>query len=63
MHRASVQFRTKDGEYEWFRCELYAFVNPASEEIEYIVCTNVSHKYVKRNFSVYFLYFLYVVFI
>uniref|UniRef100_A0A1I8NI81 Aryl hydrocarbon receptor nuclear translocator homolog n=1 Tax=Musca domestica TaxID=7370 RepID=A0A1I8NI81_MUSDO len=40
MYRA----RAKSGEYVWLRTQAYAFLNPYTDEVEYIVCTNSSNK-------------------
>lgn len=40
MYRA----RAKSGEYIWLRTQAYAFLNPYTDEVEYIVCTNSSNK-------------------
>lgn len=38
------RFRSKNGQYVWLRTQAYAFLNPYSEEVEYIVCTNSTGK-------------------
>uniref|UniRef100_A0A1B0AAB5 Aryl hydrocarbon receptor nuclear translocator homolog n=1 Tax=Glossina pallidipes TaxID=7398 RepID=A0A1B0AAB5_GLOPL len=40
MYRA----RAKSGEFVWLRTQTYAFLNPYTDEVEYIVCTNSSNK-------------------
>ncbi|XP_054747469.1 aryl hydrocarbon receptor nuclear translocator homolog [Anastrepha obliqua] len=42
----SLMYRTraKSGEYVWIRTHANAFLNPYTEEVEYIVCTNSSAK-------------------
>ncbi|XP_005946712.1 aryl hydrocarbon receptor nuclear translocator isoform X4 [Haplochromis burtoni] len=40
------RFRTKSREFIWMRTSSFTFQNPFSEEIEYIICTNVN---VNRN--------------
>ncbi|XP_037955350.1 aryl hydrocarbon receptor nuclear translocator homolog [Teleopsis dalmanni] len=40
MYRA----RAKSGEFIWLRTQAYAFLNPYTDEVEYIVCTNSSGK-------------------
>ena len=34
------RFRAKSGEWVWLRTSAFTFVNPYTDEIEYIVCTN-----------------------
>ncbi|XP_040577145.1 aryl hydrocarbon receptor nuclear translocator homolog [Lepeophtheirus salmonis] len=34
------RFRTKSGEWIWLRTSAFAFLNPYTDDIEYIVCTN-----------------------
>ncbi|KAM8703627.1 hypothetical protein ACLKA7_008279 [Drosophila subpalustris] len=36
--------RAKSSEYVWLRTQAYAFLNPYTDEVEYIVCTNSSGK-------------------
>ncbi|XP_062254575.1 aryl hydrocarbon receptor nuclear translocator isoform X4 [Platichthys flesus] len=38
------RFRSKSREWIWMRTSSFAFQNPFSEEIEYIICTNVNVK-------------------
>ncbi|XP_036931313.1 aryl hydrocarbon receptor nuclear translocator-like isoform X3 [Acanthopagrus latus] len=38
------RFRTKSREWIWMRTSSFTFQNPFSEEIEYIICTNVNVK-------------------
>ncbi|XP_075897397.1 aryl hydrocarbon receptor nuclear translocator-like isoform X2 [Nelusetta ayraudi] len=38
------RFRSKSGEWIWMRTNSFTFQNPYSEEIEYIICTNVNVK-------------------
>lgn len=38
------RFRSKSGEWIWMRTSSFTFQNPFSEEIEYIICTNVNVK-------------------
>ncbi|XP_019737138.1 aryl hydrocarbon receptor nuclear translocator isoform X2 [Hippocampus comes] len=38
------RFRTKSREWLWMRTSCFTFQNPFSEEIEYIICTNVNVK-------------------
>ncbi|XP_039961541.1 aryl hydrocarbon receptor nuclear translocator homolog [Bactrocera tryoni] len=45
MYRA----RAKSGEYVWLRTHVNAFLNPYTEEVEYIVCTNSSAKTLHSN--------------
>lgn len=34
------RFRTKSREFVWLRTQAYAFLNPYTDDVEYIVCTN-----------------------
>lgn len=34
------RFRAKNGEWVWLRTSSFAFLNPYTDEIEYVVCTN-----------------------
>lgn len=43
------RFRTKSREFIWMRTSSFTFQNPFSEEIEYIICTNVNVKWVKQT--------------
>uniref|UniRef100_A0AAX7UQY2 Aryl hydrocarbon receptor nuclear translocator n=1 Tax=Astatotilapia calliptera TaxID=8154 RepID=A0AAX7UQY2_ASTCA len=43
------RFRTKSREFIWMRTSSFTFQNPFSEEIEYIICTNVNVKPVNMN--------------
>ena len=36
--------RTKDCEWMWLRTTSFAFINPYTNDVEYIVCTNTSAK-------------------
>lgn len=38
------RFRAKNCDWVWFRTSSFAFINPYSQEVEYIVCTNVLAK-------------------
>lgn len=38
------RFRSKSREWIWMRTSSFTFQNPFSEEIEYIICTNVNVK-------------------
>uniref|UniRef100_A0A669DKF5 Aryl hydrocarbon receptor nuclear translocator n=1 Tax=Oreochromis niloticus TaxID=8128 RepID=A0A669DKF5_ORENI len=38
------RFRTKSREFIWMRTSSFTFQNPFSEEIEYVICTNVNVK-------------------
>lgn len=38
------RFRSKSREWIWIRTSSFTFQNPFSEEIEYIICTNVNVK-------------------
>lgn len=38
------RFRTKNREWVWLRTSAFAFLNPYTDEVEYIVCTNTTAK-------------------
>lgn len=38
--------RAKNREWVWLRTSAFAFLNPYTDDVEYIVCTNTSAKYV-----------------
>ena len=38
------RFRAKSGEWVWLRTNAFAFLNPYTDEIEYVVCTNSTAK-------------------
>lgn len=38
------RFRAKNCEWVWLRTSSFAFHNPYTDEVEYIVCTNTSTK-------------------
>jgi aryl hydrocarbon receptor nuclear translocator len=40
MMTLMYRFRAKHGEWVWLRTSAYAFLNPYTDDIEYIVCTN-----------------------
>lgn len=40
MSHVMYRFRTKNREWVWLRTQAYAFLNPFSDDVEYIVCTN-----------------------
>ena len=44
MFSLMYRFRAKNREWIWLRTQAYAFLNPFSQEVEYIVCTNSSSK-------------------
>lgn len=44
MFSLMYRVRAKNGEYVWLRTQAYAFLNPYTDEVEYIVCTNSSGK-------------------
>lgn len=46
------RFRAKSREWVWLRTSAFAFLNPYTDEVEYIVCTNTTAK------SVFFFYFI-----
>lgn len=43
------RFRTKSREWIWMRTSSFTFQNPFSEEIEYIICTNVNVKQLQQQ--------------
>uniref|UniRef100_A0A3P8QMF1 Aryl hydrocarbon receptor nuclear translocator n=1 Tax=Astatotilapia calliptera TaxID=8154 RepID=A0A3P8QMF1_ASTCA len=43
------RFRTKSREFIWMRTSSFTFQNPFSEEIEYIICTNVNVKQLQQQ--------------
>lgn len=40
MSHVMYRFRTKNRDWVWLRTQAYAFLNPFSDDVEYIVCTN-----------------------
>ena len=40
------RFRAKSREWVWLRTSAFAFLNPYTDDVEYIVCTNTSAKWV-----------------
>ena len=40
------RFRASNREWVWLRTTSFSFQNPYTEDVEYIVCTNTSAKYV-----------------
>ena len=38
------RFRAKNCDWVWFRTSSFAFHNPYTDDVEYIVCTNTSTK-------------------
>lgn len=44
MFSLMYRFRSKKCQWIWLRTQAYAFLNPYSDEVEYIVCTNSSAK-------------------
>lgn len=44
MFSLMYRFRAKNREWIWLRTQAYAFLNPFSDDVEYIVCTNSSGK-------------------
>lgn len=36
------RFRTKNQEWLWLRTAAFSFLNPYTDDVEYIVCTNVA---------------------
>ncbi|XP_037910547.1 aryl hydrocarbon receptor nuclear translocator homolog isoform X3 [Hermetia illucens] len=44
MFSLMYRFRAKNREYVWLRTQAYAFLNPYTDDVEYIVCTNSSAK-------------------
>ncbi|XP_034948401.1 aryl hydrocarbon receptor nuclear translocator homolog isoform X3 [Chelonus insularis] len=41
---AVYRFRAKNRDWVWLRTSAFAFLNPCSQEVEYIVCTNTTAK-------------------
>ncbi|XP_008551069.1 aryl hydrocarbon receptor nuclear translocator homolog isoform X2 [Microplitis demolitor] len=41
---AVYRFRAKNRDWIWLRTSAFAFLNPCSQEVEYIVCTNTTAK-------------------
>lgn len=39
------RFRSKSRDWIWLRTSAFAFLNPYTDEVEYIVCTNTSAKW------------------
>lgn len=44
MFSLMYRFRAKSREWIWLRTQAYAFLNPYTDDVEYIVCTNSSGK-------------------
>ena len=44
------RFRSKSRDWIWLRTSAFAFLNPYTDEVEYIVCTNTSAKCVHLFF-------------
>lgn len=38
------RFRAKNRDWVWLRTSAFAFLNPYTDEVEYIVCTNTTAK-------------------
>lgn len=38
------RFRAKNREWVWLRTSAFAFLNPYTDDVEYIVCTNTTAK-------------------
>ncbi|KAL1492388.1 hypothetical protein ABEB36_010640 [Hypothenemus hampei] len=43
------RFRAKNREYVWLRTSAFSFLNPYTDEVEYIVCTNTTAKSLHPN--------------
>ncbi|KAF4520745.1 hypothetical protein B566_EDAN007374 [Ephemera danica] len=43
------RFRAKNREWVWLRTSAFAFLNPYTDEVEYIVCTNTSANLQRRD--------------
>ena len=43
------RFRGKNREWVWLRTSAFAFLNPYTDDIEYIVCTNTAAKYAEAT--------------
>lgn len=44
MFSVMYRFRSKARDWIWLRTQAYAFLNPYTDDVEYIVCTNSSAK-------------------
>nr|CAD7438078.1 unnamed protein product [Timema bartmani] len=42
------RFRAKNREWVWLRTSAFAFLNPYTDDVEYIVCTNTSAKFLDK---------------
>lgn len=49
MFSVMYRFRSKAREWIWLRTQAYAFLNPYTDDVEYIVCTNSSAKTLHSN--------------
>ena len=47
------RFRSKSRDWIWLRTSAFAFLNPYTDEVEYIVCTNTSAKCVHLFLFIY----------
>lgn len=45
----NYRFRSKARDWIWLRTQAYAFLNPYTDDVEYIVCTNSSGKTLHAN--------------
>lgn len=43
------RFRAKNREWFWLRTSAFAFLNPYTDEVEYIICTNATAKSLHNN--------------
>lgn len=43
------RFRVKSGEWMWLRTSAFAFLNPYTDDVEYIVCTNTTAKSIQTE--------------
>lgn len=46
MMSVMYRFRGKNHDWIWLRTNAFAFLNPYTDDIEYIVCNNSTAKYV-----------------
>lgn len=49
MFSVMYRFRSKARDWIWLRTQAYAFLNPYTDDVEYIVCTNSSAKTMHNN--------------
>jgi hypothetical protein len=54
------RFRAKSREWVWLRTSAFAFLNPYTDDVEYIVCTNTSAKWVTCLFVAQVVYYVWM---